>query len=633
MARQMYKKSPSKVLGGDLETDNDGTVAWIVQSSITDGVRWWHDTDVEGIYETWTQLMWNYGNVMIYYHNLKYDLTFLKPVIAIFQGADCEVRATIRRHAPISIRIKMDNHSITLRDSLKKLPAELRKVGKMIGCPKLESPRGSFEPGWSKDLDLSEGSEDWIYIDRDAEIVARAMISLHKGQRTASTASGDAWQWAQRMIGINPKTGKFNPTDKKWDWYFPHLDVELDQFLRHGYAGGLNISAHPGRNVATADRPIVHEDVHNMYGSVLMWDPLPIGYPTVSDKWPCDDFLYIAHVSIKLRLKDGMLPWFQFKEGVDNMIEGWPHGTIVEETYHWHEMILTSVDLTTLSHFYEIDFCPDFQPMFWIFKSKAGIFKDYLEYWTEKKESSEKGSLEYTSAKLMINSLYGRFALAPETEDNELEYVVELDDWDWISTDTLNEDSDAYLPYAMFITAYARARLLENVMAVGCENVIHCDTDSVIHFGPPSEDVEHGEHLGTWGIESRPLEIYEGGFKRYIEVLIPFDQDTEDVNPKKAVAMACAGVPQKFDPTDTVPIGMWVELLDKPERITMEGLELGHADYKIGSKWLRKLYIDNDMDPDHVNTYKLIPETVPGGTILRERTHHLNDMMIYRFRR
>lgn len=36
--RQMYHKSSPKVLGGDLETDNDGTVAWIVQSSITDGV-------------------------------------------------------------------------------------------------------------------------------------------------------------------------------------------------------------------------------------------------------------------------------------------------------------------------------------------------------------------------------------------------------------------------------------------------------------------------------------------------------------------------------------------------------------------------------------------------------------------
>ena len=519
------------------------------------------------------------------------------------------------------------NHSITFRDSMKKLPSDLRQVGRMIGLPKLESPRGSFEPGWSKDLDLSEDSDDWTYIDRDADIVAVAMLQLHKSGRTASTASGDAWQWAKRMIGVNPKTGKYNPHDKKWDNLFPHLDVELDRFLRHGYAGGLNISFHSGYSEASPERPLTHEDVHNMYGSVLMWDPLPIGIPTESDKWPCDDFLYVAHVSIKLSLKDGMIPWFQFKEGIDNAIEGWPHGTIVECTYHWHEMILTSVDLITLSHFYDIEFCPDFCPHFWIFKQREGIFKEYLEYWTAVKESSEKGTLEYTSAKLMINSLYGRFALAPETEDNRLEYCEDLGDWDWISEDTLNEESDAYLPYAMFITAYARARLLENVMAVGCENVIHCDTDSVIHFGPPSEDVEHGEHLGTWGIESEPVAIYEGGFKRYIEVL------RYPIESPKDISMACAGVPQKFDPTGKVPVGMWVELLDEPSRICETGRTLGQADYSIASEWLRRIYIENGYDPDHVNTFKLIPETVPGGTILRERTHHLNDMMIYRFRR
>ena len=622
------KKHRAKIFGGDLETDNDGETAWIVQSCISDGERRWHDTDVQGIRRTLTKLMWNYGDIVVYYHNLKYDLSFLKPVIAIFQDADCEVRATIRRRAPISIRITMDKtHSVTFRDSMKKLPSDLRQVGRIIGLPKLESPRGSFEPGWSKDLDLSDDSDDWTYIDRDADIVAVAMLQLHKSGRTASTASGDAWQWAKRMIGVNPKTGKYNPHDKKWDNLFPHLDVELDRFLRHGYAGGLNISFHTGYSAATPDRPITHEDVHNMYGSVLMWDPLPIGIPTESDKWPCDDFLYVAHVSIKLTLKDGMIPWFQFKEGIDNAIEGWPHGTIVECTYHWHEMILTSVDLITLSHFYDIEFCPDFCPHFWIFKQREGIFKEYLEYWTAVKESSEKGTLEYTSAKLMINSLYGRFALAPETEENKLEYCEDLGDWDWISEDTLNEESDAYLPYAMFITAYARARLLENVLAVGCENVIHCDTDSVIHFGPPSEDVEHGEHLGTWGIESEPVAIYEGGFKRYIEVL------RYPIESPKDISMACAGVPQKFDPTGKVPVGMWVELLDEPSRICETGRTLGQADYRIESDWLRRIYIENGYDPDHVNTCKLIPETVPGGTILRERQHCLNDMMIYRFRR
>ena len=77
--RQMYKKSPPKVLGGDLETDNDGATAWIVQSSITDGVRWWHDTDVDGIRKTFTRLMWNYGNIIIYKTNKNNTLTYKKP--------------------------------------------------------------------------------------------------------------------------------------------------------------------------------------------------------------------------------------------------------------------------------------------------------------------------------------------------------------------------------------------------------------------------------------------------------------------------------------------------------------------------------------------------------------------------
>ena len=143
----MKGRTQAKIFGGDLETDNDGITAWIVQSSITDGTRWWHDTDVQGIRRTLTKLMWNYGEVIIYYHNLKYDLSFLKPVIAIFQDNDCEVRATIRRRAPISIRITMDrNHSITFRDSLKKLPADLRAVVPVRSCWTWTSPAG-----WPKD--------------------------------------------------------------------------------------------------------------------------------------------------------------------------------------------------------------------------------------------------------------------------------------------------------------------------------------------------------------------------------------------------------------------------------------------------------------------------------------------------
>lgn len=368
-----------------------------------------------------------------------------------------------------------------------------------------------------------------------------------------------------------------------------------------------------------------------MYGGKMDKSPLPIGLPIVSDKPPTiPGMLYIVHTMIKLDLKEGYFPWFQFKNGYDNHIEGLKTGEPVIYTQEFHEMILTNVDLDLLSEWYDIEYDQDWDPVYWIFKSKTGIFTEYLDYWTEKKEKAAKGSLEYITSKLMINSLYGRFALAPETEIVHLEYSEDDEFWKWISEPGVNENNDAYLPFAMFVTAWARRTLLDNCRAVGTENVIHCDTDSVIHFGNPVESPisVHGEHRGTWGIESRPTVIYEGGFKRYIEIL---SKDGE-IHSLKDVSMAAAGVPQNVD-NNGVPVGMWVELLDDPSKICMTGIALGHEDYRIKSEWLRRIYLDNGLNPDNVNTMKLIPENVPGGVILRERQHTLNDNMIYRLRR
>jgi hypothetical protein len=77
---------------------------------------------------------------------------------------------------------------------------------------------------------------------------------------------------------------------------------------------------------------------------------------------------------------------------------------------------------------------------------------------------------------------------------------------------------------------------------------------------------------------------------------------------------------------------MWIELLDDPQLITTSSV-LGHEDYHIKSEWLRRIYEENGMDPDHVNTMKLIPRKVPGGVILEPRQHTLSDNMSWRLRR
>ena len=156
-----------------------------------------------------------------------------------------------------------------------------------------------------------------------------------------------------------------------------------------------------------------------------------------------------------------------------------------------------------------------------------------------------------------------------------------------------------------------RVRLV--VDTYGVDSVLHCDTDSVIYLGEPIGG--YGKNLGEWDLESRPDEIYEGGFKRYIEVF----NDREGLD---RFNVTCAGVPQPKR-ADGLPYGMWLELLDDPERIF--GGELGWPHYIIHSAWLRQMYKKAGKNPNDVGTLKLLPRRVHGGVILEGHTHEIDS--------
>lgn len=204
------------------------------------------------------------------------------------------------------------------------------------------------------------------------------MLDLHARGFSKSTLSGDAWNCAKQMIGSD-KDGKAYPENWTWNKNFPKLPIALDQRLRKGYFGGINYSSNWGRNDATEERPIWHEDINSSYPSTMYADPLPVGIPTMTHEWPDDYQLYVAEVKLKMTLKEGLRPWFQFKTAYDYIIEGWDYGTLVEQTYEWHEMTLTSVDLITLSQWYDLEFNEDYENTFFIFKSYTGLLAPYID--------------------------------------------------------------------------------------------------------------------------------------------------------------------------------------------------------------------------------------------------------------
>ena len=591
------------IWGLDTETDHDGQSAWIVQWVVTGKAGTFKGTDRRALMHRLRTLGRTRAKEYIYIHNLAYDLEFIKYCIwDMVQEYGAQVNAIFRNGRPIQVAVDVNNRTLIFRDSAKKWQGNLRSLGEALDYPKLENIDPEFHMGWSKLLDYDD-PESWRYVIRDAKICAKAGEFWHNDGFTRATTSGDAWHDMQVVRGR-----------KLWKELFPTLTREEDDKLRDGYFGGINISRNKGHHFG----PITHEDKVSMFPGVMLQKPLPVGTPIYLGPTFPDTDLWVGRLTVKLTIRDGHIPWFTFKNGIDYCGEDVKYGQHIEHCNEWHTLTLTNVDWDNLALDYHIEVMNG-PAEFWTFASRVGVLKECIEKWGAAKKAAPKGSAQREHAKRMLNAAYGRFALIPDGEHTEL--IMEDGDLRWHSEVEPGEPS-AYLPYAMFVTAWARRELMDRVRKVvetyGVDSVLHCDTDSVIYLGEPIGG--YGKELGEWDLESQPTEIYEGGFKRYIEVF--GDQPYFDEKGKlKRYNVTCAGVPQPKR-ADGLPYGMWIELLDNPSRIF--GGVLGHEEYYILSEWLAQAYKEHGKDPDSVNTLKLLPRKVPGGVILEGHTHEID---------
>lgn len=656
--------SKCKVLIGGLDTETDhepdGSNARIVQWAIviqrqrsnerrnvdktkfidSKGYQEFHGYTLDELRDRFYALMGNVSTkYVIYVHNLNYDFQFMRGMIAdIIDGFDLIdepeedydpfgdfeglVFGSSPNHHKECFMLAPENRpaiirfgNIELRDSSKKLPAgtTVKEMGDMIGYPKLESPRGDFHPGWSADLT----DDDFQYVIRDAEIVARLMSQFHKEGAVRATISSDAMGSAKAIFNKSHNINGYG----QWDKYFPTLSYEVDRLLRAGYMGGINVSQHIGLNKG----PIVALDVNSMYPTVMKYDLLPYGLPIETDDPVRDGFeLYVVKARMRFHLKPGMIPVFKFKTKEDADLEGLGTSDPVRDCSAWHNMTLTNVDLENYGRFYDIEIDRN-TAKYWAFKCAVGHMGEYIDYWYDVKAKAPKNSVQRSLAKLHLNSLYGKFGFNPDVTIAYFAYDADLDDIALKGWPDVADNAQYYLPYAMFVTAQARNRLCSCILRVGCANVIHCDTDSVKCFGTPDmfADIIDDKELGKWKVEDMPEYLIEGGVKRYLELMAYPIRSMDDI-----LAVSCAGMPQKKK--DGVPIGMWVELLDEPMLICDTGYVFGRPSYRIKSQWLRDLYESHGMDPDHVNTMKLQQKKVKGGALLVETTFTLNDSIRHR---
>ena len=362
-------------------------------------------------------------------------------------------------------------------------------------------------------------AEEQEYIKNDCIIVAKALYMQFEKGLEKMTIGSDALTNFKVDIG-----GK-----KAFKYLYPVLPLEVDNDFRKAYKGGFTMVNPRYQNKELSG---ISFDVNSLYPSVMYGNmgSLPYGLPKrFKGKYKTDPNypLYIQKLSCSFKIKPNMIPTIQLKGNL-----GFVPTEYVTDSKGIVDLTLTNVDLELLFNHYNVD---DIEYVGgYKFKATDNIFRGYIDYWADVKAKSTGGARQL--AKLMLNSLYGKFATNPKKQ-NKIPTMVGGEVKLELQEPTF--DDPVYTALGAFITARARAYTITNSQAL-YEHWVYSDTDSMYLTGITEEEASkyidiHPTKLGAWKLEHH---FIRGKWLRPKTYILKSVEDD--------LSIACAGMPDNI---------------------------------------------------------------------------------------
>lgn len=344
------------------------------------------------------------------------------------------------------VRVKKDKHVWTFRDSVHLIRDKLENITKTFDVKhKKLSGTVDFDAitrdGWRAHIDKIRP-----YLHHDVMGLAEALVVFQDlllekfgtGLRNVITTA----MLAMRVYRRNYLKDDI-PT-------YEHVERDI----RESYFGGrVEI-------FKTKARDLHYYDVNSLYPSVML-KPMPVGRPVKDFVMTIDDFgILHARITAPAGLRLPLLPRrekgkLMFTNGT---WEGWYCSPELQKA-------------RDLGYKIEVDYGYHFE--------KRVLFKDYVHDFYELKKNSPRGSPMNMTAKLLMNSLYGKFGQHRErvgqkfdarNPDKPLEAEV-----------SYSESAHILPAIASFVTSYARLSLYDHMVAADRDGgLAYVDTDSVI---------------------------------------------------------------------------------------------------------------------------------------------------------
>ena len=646
---------------GDFETtvykDQQMTEVWAsacVELG-TEDVKIFHSID-----EQYEYLISLNTNLIIYYHNLKFDGSFwlsylltdlgYEQALEYYEQTDEEIKAEFTKENRMknktfrysisnrgqwySITIKDNNHYIVIRDSLKLLPFSVKRIGESFGTKhkKLDMEYTGF-----RYAGCTITEEEQEYIKNDVLVVKEALEILFSEGHKKLTIGSCCLSEYKLITGID-----------EYNRLFPNLyEYEIDQekygyknageYIRKSYRGGWCYLVKGKEkkefyNGTTAD-------VNSLYPSMMSnqsGNVYPYGLPTFwQGNYIPDEALeqyryFFIRIKTRFYIKDGYLPFIQAKSNflysqTESLTSSDVYDPVTNKYYSSYiddngnvadtrmVLTLTMTDYYLILKHYEL---VDFEILDGCyFKAKLNMFEDYMEKYKQIKMTSKGAKREL--AKLFLNNLYGKMA---SSTDSSFKIVTEREDTSLGFIEIRAHDrTPGYIAVGSAITSYSRNFTITaaqmNYYGVNKRGFIYADTDSIHCDLQPSEIkgiTVSDTDFCCWKLESCWDKAYFTRQKTYIEHIT--HSNLKPV-PKSYYEVKCAGMPDKCKQ-------LYLNVLDADEYLIEEYQTVKDipTDYR---KFMSKSLTLNDFNIGLQIPGKLLPKRIPGGVVLNETTYEM----------
>ena len=606
----------------------------------------------KSIDETFEYLSVMKDNVIVYYHNLKFDGSFWLSYLLVDRNFKQAYNKTGERINDVewqqekemknntfkysisdkgqfyTIIIKVNNKFIEIRDSLKLLPFSVKKIGKSFETKhkKLDMEYTGFRySGCEITLEEQE------YIKNDVLVVKEALEIMYNEGHNKLTIGSCCLEEYKKLIGKDD-----------YSMYFPNLtEIELDkdtygsfnaeEYIRKSYRGGWCYVVKGKENKIYENG--VTADVNSLYPSVMSSESgnrYPVGKPHfwkgnyIDEEALKTNRYFFIRIKTRFYIKKNKLPFIQVKGNLlyngREMLETSDIYDAETDTYCKEildfngnlvstrvELTLTMTDYYLLKEHYDL---VDFEILDGVwFYTEIGIFDRYIEKYKKIKTVSTGAKREL--AKLFLNNLYGKMATSTDSSF-KVAYVKEDKSIGFLPV-LANDKKPVYIPIGSAITSYARNFTIrtaqKNYYGVDKRGFIYADTDSIHCDLDVSElkDVPvHDSAFCHWKLEA----LWDKGIfvraKTYIEHVT--HENLKPVEPYNNIK--CAGMPQKCK-----------DLLN----LSLEGYteEEYEALKDVEKKFVKTKRTFKDFKRGLIVPSKLRPKRINGGIILCDTTYEM----------